>query len=915
MAKQLVSQRKIYKLHSSRFRHNKFELNLNDSNTSKEEVVSLSDSQAFEFVRIINGINTENQELEVVEIKKSIKILKHKKPIDKSAIKKQIDKLNNVLFVKDLCFVVMDSEKDYYLLNKKMKINGVNFKRLLATTGGVKSSTIIYASEKVHDKLSKLIENGRNMDIPFSAGKLEAYKSLVFSGSNKVSNPTKFVVVKDYKTCFKEDIIELDDSESKYPIMKNIIGAEIDNNASDGFGIMLPSLSKRYAEELGLDYLPSGFLIRNSFLKGMCFTMDYVKFAGEIANNFEITDAWGDSHNIVEESIDMIITESMLKLYDSYKSCDHYMKCCDDNGYSFRVAKVTPKTLENQRNLNYQFIQPLDLSDDDIQDLIKPTVDYIKDSIGGDIMKSILFTKGFDLSEDNLKIGKSDFAKAMMVEPEMVNDPFVRAKIHDMMKKKIKDAKMGVLRINGNFQIASGDTYGFMEHVFGVKNPKGLLKAGEVYSNYWSSRDVDKISCFRAPMSCHNNIRNMEVAKNSEMLEWYKYMDNCIILNSWDTMPQALNGLDYDADAIFTTNSEPVVKNVKSLPTVICKQKPSSKIVCGFDDFVKANINGFGDEIGSITNKITSMFGIIDKFEKDSEEYKELEYRILCGQLYQQNAIDKIKAIIAKPMPTEWYQFRDNITKNENGDIIEKNQLNIDILADKKPYFFIHNYSGLNREYSKFVKDINTKCINKFGMTYDDLSGLEEKNEDMVEFLKYCNKNKPVEEFPSIMNKVCYATEKEFHGIRFNNNSDFDYSILKTPNIVYTEKLRKQVENIYIEYSKDVQEFLKKQRYNHIDLDPIAQRESFRQSFIDKCSVICDDETLCNIVLDMCYNSHHSKQFAWDIAGEQIIRNLLRRNNNEVKYPFRCDSGEIEFCGELFTKKIIKVEDSFANNY
>lgn len=38
-------------------------------------------------------------------------------------------------------------------------------------------------------------------------------------------------------------------------------------------------------------------------------------------------------------------------------------------------------------------------------------------------------------------------------------------------------------------------------------------------------------------------------------------------------------------------------------------------------------------------------------FHPDSEEYKLLDYRIKCGQHFQQNAIDKAKGIIAKPMP------------------------------------------------------------------------------------------------------------------------------------------------------------------------------------------------------------------------------------------------------------------------
>lgn len=54
----------------------------------------------------------------------------------------------------------------------------------------------------------------------------------------------------------------------------------------------------------------------------------------------------------------------------------------------------------------------------------------------------------------------------------------------------------------------------------------------------------------------------------------------------------------------------------------------------------QADSNGFGNSIGAITNRITAMYDIQAQFEKNSEQYKVLDKRIKCGQLYQQNEID-----------------------------------------------------------------------------------------------------------------------------------------------------------------------------------------------------------------------------------------------------------------------------------
>ena len=52
------------------------------------------------------------------------------------------------------------------------------------------------------------------------------------------------------------------------------------------------------------------------------------------------------------------------------------------------------------------------------------------------------------------------------------------------------------------------------------------------------------------------------------------------------------------------------------------------KIVPTEADFIASDINGFGDSIGSITNKATSMISLRAQFPTDSEEYKRLTERI-----------------------------------------------------------------------------------------------------------------------------------------------------------------------------------------------------------------------------------------------------------------------------------------------
>ena len=92
-----------------------------------------------------------------------------------------------------------------------------------------------------------------------------------------------------------------------------------------------------------------------------------------------------------------------------------------------------------------------------------------------------------------------------------------------------------------------------------------------------------------------------------------------------------------DGDLVLLTDNKVLVDNLRELPALMCIQRKANKIIPTLEDMIQANINSFGDDIGKITNRITSMFDVIAGYSPDSEEYQILDYRIKCGQLFQQN--------------------------------------------------------------------------------------------------------------------------------------------------------------------------------------------------------------------------------------------------------------------------------------
>lgn len=904
-----MCQKYILKIHSERLRRSRWKLTLPLSEARKnEEVISLADSQILRWIDELNGVVDADAKAkaiksEIAHIRKDQNSL-----LNRRRIKQLYSELDEIQFKPDYMCLIIDKEKDYWRACKGFSINGVKYVRLLGTNGGVKNETIVFVSARLAPELRRRIDNGRNPDVPMVPAKLESYKALTCSASVPVSMPHGVIVVDDCMTEFTTDIVYLNDEDDGEPVMETRNSVSVELDESDGYGLMLPSLAARWSEELDLDYTVSGANTRMSWEKGMAFTFDFVEFADQVAGKYVIKDAWGDERDV--RDAELILTTSMLKLWDSYDSCEDYLENCTSNGYTFGLTKTCPKVLESERTTNYQFIQSYNLTDDDIEELIEPTMTSIKEVLGADPMKTSLFLNGSGMNDNNIERMPNGYVKAIMIDPALVNDPYIQSCVYRQIRNRINEAKVGVLNVHGNYSIVCGDPYSLCQSIFGLP-VTGLLKSGEIYNKYWVDSGAENLACFRAPMTCHNNIRLVHPHRSAEAEHWYQYMTTCTLFNSWDTCAMALNGMDKDGDLVMLTDNKVLVGKLSELPALMCIQRKAAKKVVTEDDAIQANINSFGDDIGRTTNYITSMFEVQSHFDDDSEEYKVLDYRIRCGQLYQQNAIDKAKGIICKPMPREWF---DHHAANKIEDQDERRMYQ-SIVAAKKPYFMRYIYPELMSDYNTYIQNANRNSMREFGMKLDDLLALpeERRTERQSDFVRYYHKSLPVGIGNCVMNKICRRFEEEFdHYLGAHNaNIEFDYSILKS-GCDYDKNQYYKLTTLYREYNKRCQSYILFTKYERVDEgEKVAKLLELRNDFMRECQSICQNkDALCDMLIDICYSKNSSKRFAWDMCGDEIVENLLAGNNGIISFPVLDADGDIVYVGNTYTvhRKKIEVE-------
>lgn len=897
-----MCQKYILKIHSARLRKSKWKLTLPLEEARKnDEVVSLASSQMLRWIDELNDVTDADEKAN--EIKAEIKRLRKGSggAIDRHRIRNLYASLDRLEFKPDYMCLIIDKERDYHRACQGFTINEIKYVRLLGTNGGIKNSTIVFVSERLADELRKRIENGREPGMPLVTAKLEAYKALTCSASNPVSMPNGVLVVKDAETEFFDDIIYLTDEGSDEPIMEERYHEKIINNATDGCGIMLPSLAARWSEELGLDYMTSGVNIRMAWTKGMVFAFDFIDFAENVAHSYSVKDAWGDEVDI--RNVELILTTSMVKLWDSYKSCDDFLKNSIANHYTFGVAKTCPKELETERSTNYQYLNPYHLTDEDIEELIAPTMNDIKDILGNDWRKAALFLRGVGMTADNAAGGPDDFIKALLIDHDILNDAYVQNNIYKLIRNRIDEAKIGVLKVHGNYSIISGDPYLLCQSIFGLELT-GLLKAGEIYNKYWADAGSERLACYRSPMTCYSNIRSVVPVSTDEARHWYQYMTACTIMNAWDTAPAALNGCDFDGDLVMLTDNPVLVRNLNQAPALVCAQRKAEKKISTEEDFIRSNIDSFGNDIGRITNWVTSMFDTQSYYERDSKEFAELAYRIQCGQLYQQNAIDKAKGIVAKPMPLSWH---DHYAASKIDDE-EKRELYSRIVASRKPYFMRYIYPSLKKDYKTYIVNTNKNALREFQITIDELISIPEKDrtERQTEFLYYYYSRMPVSNGNCVVNRICRRFEDEFDGRtkRHSNSKGFDYSILKS-NADYTQRQFSAIKELYEEYNRQLMNYMLFSDMERLDSENASMTLiNLETEFKKQCDMACPNQAvLCNIILDLCYKKNSTKRFAWRMCGKQIIDNLLEKHDNIISYPTQSPNGNIEFNGLRFNEE------------
>lgn len=888
------------------------------------EIVKLSDSQALRSIREIRKRALDREKVERLFKEKELLYKRCAATTNESnnpkidAYQERIEVLKNrihrTMFMEDYISVEIEHESHYkYMYENGFVINGKSYRRFSCSAGQARNSIVIFVAADILDDLEKRLNNGRDISKKLAPSKFNAYYGLYTTATYLVPEP-RIAVVKDYEDCISFVANFVTETDWDIDDTIEIKEVTVPMNRTDGMGLISPAQAARWAKELNLDYVPGQWVIRQSFLKGLVVTFDFHKFCDEKNNGCYIidtvySDANGDSIKVDLRNVDIIISESQFKLWDSYASLTEYIDNCRINKLYWGVSRYSPKISKDILRLNYQFIQTLNLNHHDVEQLCKMFVNWVERVSYKDRAYMLLFLLGKDVTEDQVqavfaKMPSSQmWIKAIAANPECVKDPFIRHKIYDLIQGKIDGGCVGEILVKGNFQYIITDPYAYMQHVCG-QIPIGLLHKGEYYCNYWNQRGVTKVDSMRSPMTFRSEHVIANLVNNDEMQKWYQYCTEGFILNWHGNETVLYSGCDFDGDIIATTDNETMIKCVyqDELPVVYDAPKPK-KVIFTKDDLFQSDLFGFGSTIGPITNcgsDGTALLPVLEeKYGENSDQARLVKSRMMQCCVAQSRQIDKTK--IGRPVkgiPKVWGRYS-KIDDSDTEEQIAYKKLMNDCLLNRRPYFFRYRYTESNTEYINYQQKKDAYCKVNFNMSLTELMAAPQKTLEQHEWLRQYYDFCPLVDSDSAMNLVCKYIESIDFQIKEKIRwfDDFDYTIYMSDGTEWIDCYN-DIVKCYSRFVKNLNKssmgINKKQRYK------ILQEQL---KFIQPNSLIVTD---CLVWYAYGMHSGVKKELIWDAYAYQMYSNAMRHAsafNGKISIPILDPNGEIEYLGRLYTMK------------
>lgn len=900
-----LQQYLIYKFNSSRLKKKKYKIEIGLEEAIRgDEVISLGESEAIRQLYRMKGIENPRERVEQLYRERRVIEKLGSSYENRKRIKEINREIERLTFISEIVNVKIENISHYReIMREGLWINGREYVRFMVSAGMARRSTVQFI-DKEYIKLREVLENGidkSNLKMVYS--KYNAYFALASSATYRVSTP-RIGVIRDYEYEVERlvEYIRGVEGQEEDEIEEKVVKVKV--NAFDGQGLVSPEMAGVWSRDLGLRYIPNSFCIRANWIKGQAVVFDFKKFA-EKRGIYKFVDIWGTERDIRE--IDVILTESQFKLWNAYKNLEEYLENCEKNKLGWGISRYTPEQEKEVMMTSYQLLQVLDLGKEELEDLVKDTIDWLKGVNLDNPEYTILYLLGEVCNHRELEKNRAveifekieqSVVKGLLLDWDLLKDNYLKRYIYRTLEKKIREVKFGKLQISGNWQVAIADPYAFCEHLLGLE-VKGLLKEGEHYCKYWMKKGIGKVASGRSPLTWKSEINILHFREDEEIRKWFSHLESGIVFNIHGIDTMLMADSDFDYDIVFSTDNYHFIKGASGgLPITYEKKTPEKKVVIE-DELYLADIDTMGSKIGYITNVGTTLYCMLDLFEKGSREYNEIIKRLKLIRKAQGNEIDRGKGILVKPFPS-WDKYK-KVTDGMKEEEIEKIKLWNRIVVNRRPRFMIYLYNEYMRKHKNHRDIYNNYVESLYNIDLENFLGKEEYSEYEQSILKKYNEFNPYIDSNSNMGIICRFAERESKEIKFSVKKG-NYNILE-PYFIYKKEeinpnLYRKLKEIYKKYwlvkKEDGLEGIKIEYFQKKLLELFGNVENM----LYYCSYFAYVENKEN---------YTKKDFFWKLVGDKVIEFLIEKGKDSMEIMLLDEYGDVHYLRKRYSKMRIGI--------
>lgn len=490
-------------------------------------------------------------------------------------------KSEEILFSDAIVKVEFQSDED--IIDRIIIINDSRYAFYMSTASDLKKSSCIFIKEEyaqfgqwLKEQATGGVEYKLIEKPAITIMKETAYQGFIFSGSQKTNIIPKVVIIEEPKYLYKGLHTVLDSVETAETIDDiKLVEKEIETTLSafDGQGIMTKELADRIAKDLKIEHQVNWITFRlyaGIGGKGVATAVDIHnellkvnKVYGDtehlkmVDNELMIRDIWNRYHKVSE--INMILNESQCKLVKHFdgKYLDNVSNQVDSIFKCLYVCKMNPKKLRSDRTrLNYQFLQALNLSYEELMELTKNDREHLDASLK-DIDSLLITCDLADIQDiDDTEDKKQNDSFSLMLElvkyeSSLLKEWSVQSHMQKLLKSRINKVAYSKVFLNdASYRLIIQDVQVYMNYIatrdLETSRNESCLQAMEFYSI--GRQDKQRTVMGRNPLSSSQELVKFENKKNSYIDSLGYECESILVMNTYDATASRMSGADYDGD-------------------------------------------------------------------------------------------------------------------------------------------------------------------------------------------------------------------------------------------------------------------------------------------------------------------------------------------------------------------------------